>query len=121
VQEIKPRRQYSPEVTSPQISAIKKSSSILINKFKKEFSQSLRQLSQEGKEKIVHPHDCFFTNIETVNITFLEFRNIVYCLGFVDSLQKDCDLLNQVWNLLKVEKYQATIKAESLFNFLCYL
>lgn len=56
-------------------------------------------------------------------MSFTEFRNILYCLGYIPQLRNHMrDLQGDLWNLLTGSRADIlAIKAQSLFNFLCYM
>jgi hypothetical protein len=73
----------SPPAVQIASSTNKKSNEILIKKFCREFEEAVVKLTK------------------CVNVSFIEFRNMMYCIGFIDNVRQEDPLLQKAWSLLQ--------------------
>ena len=103
--------------------ANKKSSIILGRKFNDEFISALKKLTKMNHSPL---------EIES-ELSYTEFRNTLFCLGFIqtlESMQSEASQLSSLWKLLNecngvtneaMITTKNKVKTLGLYNFLSYL
>jgi hypothetical protein len=99
-----------------------KSTKIIARRFSKDFKQAVFMVNDHLGKKLNDNQEILISEIMDCPLNFESFSKLLFCLGFSKTHHNGEDhVIADVWGILTNLSEYKFVKAQSLFNFLCYL